>query len=189
MEHEVMWAPDGAPGLEHARVTWHTEGVSAEGVMIRRHADRTVRVRYAVRCDRQWRVREVRVAGVDPDEPDLRLHADGQGRWRDNDGHTLSSLDGCLDVDLWAVAFTNTLPIRRLELQPGASAEVAVAYIALPTLEVTRARQRYTCVERSPDRSLYRYEALPSGFTAEIMVDAQGLVVDYPRLGRRVWSS
>jgi len=147
-----MWAPDGVPGLEHARVTWHTEGVRADGVMIRRHASRTVRVRYAVHCDAQWCVREVRVAVLEPDELRLRLQADGQGRWLDHDGQPLSFLAGCLDVDLWAVAFTNTLPIRRLGLPPGASAEVDVAYIALPTLEVTRARQRYTCLENGPDR-------------------------------------
>jgi len=34
----------------------------------------------------------------------------------------------------------------------------------------------------------YRFEALGSDFTAEIALDGDGLVVEYPRLARRVWS-
>jgi hypothetical protein len=41
-------------------------------------------------------------------------------------------------------------------------------------------RQRYGCLEAQADGGLYRFEALPSGFTAELPVDADGLVIDYP---------
>ena len=34
----------------------------------------------------------------------------------------------------------------------------------------------------------YRFEVLPRGFAAELLVDADGLVIDYPQLFRRVWS-
>jgi uncharacterized protein len=49
-------------------------------------------------------------------------------------------------------------------------------------------RQRYGCLEAQADGGLYRFEALPSGFTAELPVDAEGLVIDYPGLFRRAWS-
>ena len=98
-----------------------------------------------------------------------------------------------MDIDFAATPFTNTLPIRRLGLQPGESAEVAVVYIDAPSLEVTPVRQRYTCLASDADGGRYRFEALPyaalpDGFMAELSVDADGLVRDYPPLFRRVWS-
>jgi uncharacterized protein len=49
-------------------------------------------------------------------------------------------------------------------------------------------RQRYGCLEAQADGGLYRFDALTSGFTAELPVDAEGLVIDYPGLFRRAWS-
>jgi uncharacterized protein len=41
------------------------------------------------------------------------LEADGHGQWK-VDGEAAPQLDGCLDVDLEASAFTNALPVHRL---------------------------------------------------------------------------
>jgi hypothetical protein len=100
----------------------------------------------------------------------------------------MPDLDGCIDVDISSTPFTNTLPIRRLGLEPGESEELAVTYILVPELLVGAERQRYDCLEAQAEGGLYRFEALPSGFTAELPVDADGLVIDYPGLFRRVWS-
>ncbi|HEY7176965.1 MAG TPA: putative glycolipid-binding domain-containing protein, partial [Micromonosporaceae bacterium] len=75
---------------------------------------------------------------------------------------------------------TNTLPIRRLGLGVGESAEILVGYIDVPTLTLRPAAQRYT---RSTDRT-YRYES--GSFRADVIVDDAGLVIDYVRLWRRV---
>ena len=85
-------------------------------------------------------------------------------------------------MDLPITPFTNTLPIRRLALAAGASAEIDVVYVRAPALSVEVDRQRYTCLE--PMRR-YRYEAVDGSFTAEIEVDSRGLVVMYPELFRR----
>ena len=95
----------------------------------------------------------------------------------------MPGLDGAIDVDISATPFTNTLPIRRLQLAPGDSAEIRTAYIHLPDLEIVRDPQRYTCLE--PLRR-YRYESLDSDFVREIEVDADGLVVTYPGLFKRL---
>ena len=58
-----------------------------------------------------------------------------------------------------------------------------VAYIRVPSLAITPARQRYTAI--TPN-ALYRFESLESGFSADLPVDGQGLVTDYPGLFRRV---
>jgi uncharacterized protein len=63
------------------------------------------------------------------------------------------------------------------------SADIRVAYLAVPDLTVRAADQRYTCLD--PGR-LYRYEGVTSGFVAELPVDPDGLVVDYPGFFRRI---
>ena len=188
MEREVMWAPWEAPGLEHLRLVTSDDGVLANGLVIGLEAGRPFRIGYEVRCDGRWRVREVRAAAPDLERPVLELLADGEGHWKRGGGESMPELDGCIDVDISATPFTNTLPIRRLGLEPGESEELAVTYIRIPESLVGPERQRYGCLEAQTDGGLYRFEALPSGFTAELPVDAEGLVIDYPGLFRRAWS-
>jgi hypothetical protein len=160
----------------------------ANGLLIGLEAGRPFRIGYEVRCDRHWRVREVRVATPDLERPILELLADGEGHWKRGGGEPVPELDGCIDVDISATPFTNTLPIRRLGLEPGESEVLAVTYIRIPESLVGPERQRYGCLEAQAGGWLYRFEALPSGFTAELPVDAEGLVIDYPGLFRRAWS-
>jgi len=188
VEREVMWTPWEGPGLEHLRLLTSDSGVVANGLVIGLEAGRPFRIGYEVRCDRRWRVREVRAAAPDSGRPVLELLTDGEGRWKRGGGEPLPELDGCVDVDISATPFTNTLPIRRLGLEPGESADVDVAYILVPELLVGPEKQSYGCLEARADGGRYRFEALPSGFTAELPVDADGLVLDYPGLFRRAWS-
>jgi hypothetical protein len=99
----------------------------------------------------------------------------------------LAQLHDCVDIDISATPFTNTLPIRRLGLKPGESAEIRVAYISIPSLQLSPALQRYTCLANYPDHHIYRFESPADDFTADIRVDLDGLVVEYPGLFRRVW--
>jgi hypothetical protein len=188
VEREVMWAPREGPGLEHLRLVTSDGSVVASGLVIGLEGGRPFRISYEIRCDRRWRVREVRAAAPDSEQPVIDLLADGEGRWKRRSREPVPELDGCVDVDVSATPFTNTLPVRRLGLKPGESAEVDVAYVRIPELLVRPERQRYGCLEARTDGGLYRFEALPSGFTAELPVDADGLVIDYPRLFRRAWS-
>jgi len=95
-------------------------------------------------------------------------------------------LEGCLDVDISATPFTNTLPIRRLQLQLGESAEIQVVYLAVPEMQINCEPQRYTCLEVNPAGGVYKFESLTSVFVAKLPVDADGLVLDYPQLFARV---
>jgi hypothetical protein len=64
-----------------------------------------------------------------------------------------------------------------------------MAYITVPQLQVEATEQRYTCLETTSSGGRYRFESLEQGvatFTAELPVDQDGLVMDYPNLFRRV---
>ena len=112
----------------------------------------------------------------------LHLESDGQGRWQAN-GKEQPTLQGCIDIDIQATPLTNTLPIRRLGLETGESMEIRLGYIEVPTLTVHPSNQRYTAIEAG---SLYRFESLESGFTADLPVDEDGFVLDYPGLFKRL---
>jgi uncharacterized protein len=185
---DVMWSPWTGAGLEHLALACDEEGVLADGVVIGVEGGLRFRVRYEVRCDAGWRVREVSVVLLESDGTSVRLLTDREGRRTTLDGEPVPILDGCTDVDISVTPFTNTLPIRRLGLEPGEHAELEVAYVDVPGMRVEPTRQRYTCLERGEHGGLYRYEdeGLFHGFAADLPVDVDGLVLDYPGLFRRV---
>jgi Putative glycolipid-binding len=46
--------------------------------------------------------------------------------------------------------------------------------------------QRYACLEKESGGALYRFESLDGGFTADLPVDSDDLVLDCPGLFRRI---
>ncbi|WP_343712585.1 putative glycolipid-binding domain-containing protein [Inquilinus sp.] len=187
MDRHVRWAPAQGTGLEHLRLHRSGAWIQADSVVIGGDADHGPggvewALSYTMVMDSEWRVRSVAMTDHAGDRR-LRLIADGGGAWTTGDGTPLPQLDGCIDIDLVATPFTNTLPIRRLGLEPGESAEIRVAYLPLPDLVPFATSQRYTHLALRR----WRFESLDgSGFTAEISTDANELVLDYPGLYRRV---
>lgn len=167
-------------GLEHLLVR---EGV-ADSVVLAFDAGVPFRLTYRLSWDARWRLRAARlVVSTDRATRSLDLTTDGQGHWRHSDGRSLHDLDGCLDVDIWPTPFTNTFPIRREPMAVGERRQFRMAWISAPDLAVHPRPQAYT---RLADR-LYLFENLDgSGFQAELTVDADGIVQDYPGLFRRV---
>ncbi len=187
-ERSVMWVPWMGVGLEHLSLAWDEEGIRADGIVIGAEKGVPFRIRYEIRCDLGWRLRDLSVFSLAREDTAMKLLADGKGNWSTPDGEPVPALDGCIEVDISATPFTNTLPIRRLDLKPGETRELAVAYVAVPEMRVAPARQRYACLESYEGGGLYRYENLDgafTGFTADLPVDADGLVLDYPELFRR----
>ncbi|RKH25208.1 hypothetical protein D7Y13_24660 [Corallococcus praedator] len=169
-------------GFEQARVKRDQEGVGLSGVILVAEQGAPLRVDYSVVCDPAWRTRRVAVTqswrGA---RQHLTLEHDGAGRWL-RDGRAVEALEGCTDVDLGLSPSTNALPIGRLQLAEGATAEIRVAWVRFPSLDVTPARQGYARV--GPAR--YRYESLDSGFNAMLDVDADGLPIEYAGIWRRL---
>ncbi|MFC8922889.1 putative glycolipid-binding domain-containing protein [Cellulosimicrobium sp. NPDC057127] len=102
------------------------------------------------------------------------------------------ALDGALDCDIALCPVTNTMPIRRLGLlgddAPAGETTLVMAWVDVPSLRVLRSDQVYAA--RSPldpatGRALVTYTSATRDFTADLTVDADGLVVDYPELARR----
>lgn len=168
---DALWRSATDDGFEHLRLSLAEDRIVADGVIVRRTSVARYRAQYVIECDAQWRVRRVSVGS-------LTLQSDGEGHWTG-----APALDGCIDVDLRASPFTNTIPIRRLQLQPGESREIDVVFLDPANLAFEKFAQRYTRL----DATRYRYESLESGFTAELPVDEHGLLLEYPDFFARVW--
>ena len=183
--HIARWTPwdhtegtvddDGQPVHETLTIVWENEAWTASGVVGREQ------VHYILRISPTWHVRQF-LLFRDMEDPDLWLGTDGSGRWGEMNGAHRPELDGCVDLDLPCTPFTNTLPIRRLPLHVGDSADITVAYIDVETLDVQPDRQRYTRL----DTHRWRFEQLETGWTQEFEVDQYGLIRDYPTLFRRI---
>jgi hypothetical protein len=95
-----------------------------------------------------------------------------------------------LDCDLGLSPATNLMPILRRDLLSGGHpVELITAWVSVPDLSVRADAQRYSYLRGGPDHHLIRYEATDGSFAADITVDRDGLVVDYPGIARRVGAS
>jgi len=138
------------------------------------------RYSYEIVCESDWTFRQLRLEAA-AGERTLLITSDGRGRWEVG-GAVRSDLTDAIDLDLAITPFTNTLPIRRLDLAVDDEADVTAAYVSFPDLEVTLDEQRYTRL----DEDIYLYESLDGDFSREITVDHDGIVVDYPGLFERL---
>ncbi|VXB74537.1 putative glycolipid-binding domain-containing protein [Massilia sp. 9I] len=180
MQQSYRWRPEEGPGLEHLHLAYREDVIVADAVVIGDRGDGAFGCSYRICCDLGWRVRslEVHAAGG----ASLVLTSDGNGHWHDGDGRRQPQLDGCIDVDIAATPFTNTLPIRRLGAALAQRSIIAVAYVPLPSLKVERAEQAYTRLAAGR----YLYENADGSFESELEVDADGLVLRYPSLFARL---
>jgi hypothetical protein len=95
-----------------------------------------------------------------------------------------SSVDGAVDCDLGLCPATNTMPIRRLGVLGRSVPETALvmAWVEVPSLRVIRSDQVYA--SSTPGR--VRYRSYSRDFQAELTVDTDGIVIDYPGLASRI---
>ena len=82
---------------------------------------------------------------------------------------------------------TNAMPILRHGLLDGGGpVELTTAWIAVPALSVRADAQRYRHVGSDAGRHIVRFEAVDGTFAADIVLDADALVIEYPAIARRL---
>ena len=147
-----------------------------EGTAVFSHEQKPCRLSYQIICDEAWRTRSARVEGwLNKSIVDLQIETDRSGHWRLNDAEQ-PAVAGCIDIDLNFSPSTNLLPIRRLGLAVGESAEVKAAWLRFPSFQLALLTQQY----RRLSEDTYRYESAGGQFVADLKVSRSGLVIDYP---------
>ena len=117
--HDVTWTTWDGDHAESFTLRWENEAWTATGQVAREN------VQYVLRIAPTWHVRQF-LLFRDLDEPDLWLAIDAKHRWGEVNGVFRPEFDGCADIGLSCTPFAATVPIRRLALGVGESAEIAV---------------------------------------------------------------
>jgi len=105
--HHASWTTWDSEHTAHVDLTWENEGWTANCQLS------LERAQVVIRLSASWMVQQF-IVFRDLDEPDLWLATDGHGRWGEMNGAHRTELDGCVDVDIPGIPFTNVIPIRRL---------------------------------------------------------------------------
>jgi uncharacterized protein len=177
----LRWRAMTWEGVEHLTLALRGDEIVATSAVIGEREGVAYGATYTLVCDSRWRVRRLDLSMTDGRS--LILTSDGEGHWAGADGAAIATFDGCVDIDLSGSPLTNTLPIRRLDIQPEHGVvSLEMLYVPFDTLEPLRDGQHYRCLEIG---RRFRYEAADRSFAADIIVDAEGLVLDYPPLFTR----
>ena len=139
-------------------------------------------VYYTIELDTKWQVQHFLISDLNNPDNVIDLYSDTKGKWFDRD-EAVSALEGCLDIDIILTPFTNTLPLRRLDLQKGKRTGIEVLYVRLPEFTFEKVQQYYTKL----DDNRYLFEMPDTGFSAELPVDENKMVRDYPELFNRIF--
>lgn len=178
---EAMWMSKDNKIFEHVWLYKSAEGCVADGWIVHSGED-GYRIHYKIEVDASWRTRKVELTKWGEQVKTIQLISDGHGHWSDHQGNEIPALNGCIDVDLYASPFTNTIAIQRLALNPSQSETINVVFVGLPELKTEPVRQKYTMI----NEGLYRYDGLETGFTTELPVDSNRFVIDYPNFFHRI---
>lgn len=172
----ILWRGFVFPGHEACRLfslraEWHLEGTAVFS-----HEERPCRLNYQIICDSDWRTHSAKVEGwLGHTMIDLQIRTDSNGHWWLNEVEQ-PDVAGCFDIDLNFSPSTNLLPIRRLSLAIGKSAEVKAAWLRFPSFKLELLPQQYHHL----DENTYRYESAGGQFVAELKVNHAGFVIHYP---------
>jgi hypothetical protein len=174
----VLWQGVESGALDRCVLEVRPDGLLLSGIALTPEHGTPLDVHYQVETGPDGLTRRV---GLELDGGATRrvLLADGAGRWRWEGGPELAEVAGALDVDLTVTPATNTLPIRRLAaLEVGQAADLEMAWVQFPGLEVLPSAQRYERLAAD------RWRFSTGDFQAELLVDPEGLVLDYGGLFR-----
>ncbi|MET4097739.1 putative glycolipid-binding domain-containing protein [Arthrobacter sp. UYCu712] len=96
-------------------------------------------------------------------------------------------LQDAIDCDLGLCPVTNTMPIRRLRLNEQAvpATNLVMAWIEMPSLRVLRSDQVYASDPAAAPGTVH-YASASGDFQTDLVIDSDGIVIDYPHLARRV---
>jgi uncharacterized protein len=182
---------------EAAEVELGDDGLRASGIQLGAEPA-AFRVEYRLEAPERYVTSQLELtASAEGWSRHLLLSHDGSGAWRADvsdegdvpggpwDGE-LPDLSGALDIDIENSPLTNTMPILRHGFQREGSEDFVMAFVRMPTLRVEASPQRYEHVRATDRGSVVRYMSRDGDFTADLELDADGLLEFYPRLARRI---
>lgn len=179
--HYILWHCSSLASSEYASLLESEDDHRLRGLAVLPLGGEPCHVDYEVIVDGGWLPRSCNVSVSLPKQVrTIELRSDRLGHWEVN-AEAAAHLDGCADIDLGWTPATNTVPIRRLDLEVGGTASISAAWVRFPELDVVANEQHYTRL--APDRWRYR----SGDYDFELVTEpATGLVLAY---GDDLWEA
>jgi hypothetical protein len=192
----LTWQAEDGHGLEGVRlIPGHGGGggFRALGRMVRVEPEGSFTASYRLVVGDDGRLARLSLTSATAErERHLTINRTDDGVWLlDTGSGTGAVRDDCagaVDVDLAFSPMFNTIPIRRLGLhRESGEHTLPMVFVSLPDLEVRVAEQVYRTVSVLDEGTGHAEIGFRWGdFTADLVVDADGVVTTYPGLARRL---
>lgn len=179
---KVVWNSEEQYGCEYLSILEANEKLVVHSTIIyvAEETDDAHLVNYQVNLDSNWITKKVM---LNVNQRALELHSDGRGNWFNSEGVGIETLKGCMDIDISATPFSNSLPINRLQWTSNQTENFHMVYIAVPSLEYKKVPQSYQYLRKEDGLRYFLYRCYD--YETTIAVDSSGLVVDYPGVFNR----
>lgn len=184
---EALWTNLKTPGMEHLYLVEVNGCLWADGLILSLGKESPHRVRYFIRFDERFRVRNIRVdvAGYQSWSVEKIVNEDWQ--WMPYFQESEQELSGCRAFDISFSLTTKSLALRQLSLGPGEMDEFQIAYLDETDFKIKSTKCRVSCLNRNEKQTLYRYENLFEGSTYQLKLDHSGLLIDSSEILERIW--
>jgi hypothetical protein len=179
----MVWESTYVNTIEFTAIKFK-DNIEVNGQITGQGLGKLLNVNYQLEINNQWEVQKIKINLQSDSSFNITLLKNKNKQWTNEKGEIIPALNNCTDIDITLTPFTNTLPINRLNLGVGESKEIEVIYFDLTTHNFNPSKQRYTNL----GNGTYKYESLASGFTANLKVDSDGFVLNYPGIWHRVFS-
>jgi hypothetical protein len=197
--HVVLWRRLDRPGHDHCKIHPCPRGHSLDGYALSIDHRVPWRFHYQAECYDTWCFYKasvsVEVAGQDES---VSINLSEDGKWVIS-GMERPDLEGCTDLDFCFSPSIKTFALRRLDLPPGEEAVVKVAWLELGVEPFetqfdagVESPEMFFALSIIPIELRYRrlnwqtwsLEAPALGFSGELFVSDQGIVLNHPPMWR-----
>ncbi len=146
---QALWRENDVNCLEQAIFRTEADSSFLDGIVLGYRSGLPIRVRYQLRFDFSWALREATIQSLKGGGESLALRADGAGNWLGSDFLPLEEFQGCRDFMLHpSPAFLGVLA-KRWNLKSAQEETFPVIYSSFETLKLSQDSATLKCLRRT----------------------------------------
>ena len=177
MQTNIIWTGKLYHSIENCILTKTAVGNEITSTIIGDYENQIYKVEYHIKTNKDWETTFVTLQTQFDNSKESLILEKKEGKWLLNKKLN-DELKNIFEIDISLTPFTNTLPINRLQLKDNEPQIIEVIYFDILEKEIKPVKQIYTRLATH----YYLYENYDKSFKADIKIDEQGLVVEYPKL-------
>ena len=113
----IIWKGIFYDTLEYCQINFENNNVFVTGTIVGIAKGQPVNINYQIFMEENFEVKSVKVKAADERIFTTQVTRKNK-KWFDGNGVYLKEFDNCQDIDISLTPFTNTIPIKRLHLNP-----------------------------------------------------------------------